>query len=134
MTRIPEMKAEIGLLLKEQNLDEARAKLEELNEEIETATILKDDDRALRAQDEKDQIMEYLEAASGLGGRARKLSTPAEKARSKIQIQIKAACDKIRDYDLDLFEHLASSISTGFCCCYSPNPDMGIIWQVERKN
>ena len=107
-----------------------RERLEELEEELETATMVGDDNRALRAQEEKDQLIKWLKNATGLGGRSRRFTDPVEKARTRLYHNTTLALDKINELDSALYEHLSSSITRGYYCSYRPDPDTPIDWEL----
>ena len=64
----------------------------------------------------------------GLGGRDRRASSGAERARLTVTKGIKAALEKIRASDPSLGQHLATSIKTGYFCSYTPDPQRPITW------
>ncbi len=61
-----------------------------------------------------------LAAAVGLGGRNRKSSSHAERARLAVTKTVKAALSQIRHTDPELGRHLTLSIRTGNFCVYLP--------------
>jgi hypothetical protein len=63
-----------------------------------------------------------------LGGRARNLSDPAEKARTAVTWRIRNAIKKIGQAHPELGRHLEVSIRTGIFCVYAP--DRRILWSV----
>jgi tetratricopeptide (TPR) repeat protein len=53
-------------------------------------------------------------------------------ARVMVTKAIKAAIRKIRDLDISLGHHLATSIHTGYSCVYEPDPIHPVRWQVSE--
>ena len=66
----------------------------------------------------------------GLGGRARKAPSDAERARVNVTKAIKAALARIRDQRPALWRHLANTIRTGTFCSYAPDPRVPTTWHV----
>jgi hypothetical protein len=56
----------------------------------------------------------------GLGGRARRAGSAAERARSAVQRRIKNALGRIADADPELGAVLSRSVRTGNFCVYLP--------------
>jgi predicted ATPase len=75
---------------------------------------------ASRLRAEKDFLFRELAAATGLGGRPRRLGAESERARLNITRAIRSAIAKIRDRAPDAAAHLDRSIQTGTRCSYSP--------------
>jgi hypothetical protein len=69
-------------VLDERARRELKARVRELQQEIDEAAGAHDTARAERAREELDQIVEHLSGALGIGGRARPLGSAAERARS----------------------------------------------------
>ena len=64
---------------------------------MEEAERFNDPDRAARARSEMDTIAEHLAAAVGLGGRDRRATSEAERARSAVTKRIKEAINRIAE-------------------------------------
>jgi TolB-like protein len=99
---------------------ELKARVRELQQEIDDADAAHDAGRAQRAREELDQIVEHLAGALGLGGRARQLGSAAERARSAVTWRIRNAIRKIGAAHPHLGRHLENSVRTGTYCVYSP--------------
>ncbi len=106
-----------------------RRRLGELEEELQQAQAWNDTERAARARQERDLLIQELAGATGLGGRARKAGAPAERARVNITRAVKAALVRIREHSAALGGHLASTIRTGAFCSYTPDPRLPSSWQ-----
>jgi hypothetical protein len=99
-----------------------RDRLRELRPELDAAQGAGDSERAARIEAEIDIIVGELSAAFGLGGRARKEGSGAERARQSVTKAIRDALRRIRDEDVALGEHLARAVRTGLYCSYDPDP------------
>jgi non-specific serine/threonine protein kinase len=108
---------------------EYQRRLNELRQELNEAERLKDPQRKAGAQNEVQAIADYLASAIGLGGRDRKTSSDAERARSAVTKCVKNAIQKIGDAIPSLGYHLAARIKTGYFCSYNPHPDRPVTWK-----
>ena len=106
-----------------------RTRMQELQTELEEAREFNDLDRAERIQEEVDFLSKELSLAVGLGGRARKTNSPAERARSTVTKSIKLAIKRIEKSHPTLGDYLANTIRTGTFCCYTPDPHVSLTWQ-----
>ncbi|MEO3751550.1 AAA family ATPase [Streptomyces sp. B6B3] len=106
--------------------DEARARyrrhLARLDEEIERADALGQDDRAAGLDRERAALLDELRAAAGLGGRARRLGDEAERARKAVTARIRDTLRRLDQHHPELAGHLRGSVTTGARCAYRP-PD-----------
>ena len=69
---------------------------------------------------ERAALIHELAAATGLGGRARRLGDPTERARKTVSARIHDALDKIAGVEPDLAHHLRDNIHLGTQCVYTP--------------
>ena len=99
---------------------ELRARLLDLEEEIEEADRWHDQERAARATAERDALVAELAAAAGLGGRARRLGDQAERARKTVTARIRDVIGRVERLHPALGAHLRASVTTGTFCSYSP--------------
>ncbi len=106
-----------------------RHRLQELREELEEAERFNDQDRAGKARAELETIQCHLASAMGLGGRSRRATSDAERARVAVTKGIKAAIQQIRAMDAELGRHLSLAVSTGYFCCYHLDGDHPVSWQ-----
>jgi hypothetical protein len=106
-----------------------RERLAELREELERASVAQDSARAERARAELHSLERALGEAFGLGGRARRLGDPVERARKAVYNRLRDAIAVIDRSLPDLGRHLARSIRTGTFCSYQPDPP--VRWHVE---
>ena len=99
---------------------EIRARAVELQREIDDADAAHDLGRAERAREELDRLVDSLAGAIGLGGRARGLGSPAERARSAVTWRIRSAIKKVAAVHPRLGRHLDNAVRTGHFCVYQP--------------
>ena len=116
-------------ILDAQAKGEYKRRLNELRQELDEAERFNDPDRAAKAQDEMNAIAQHLASAIGLGGRDRKTSSEAERARCAVTKRIKNAIQKIGDAIPTLGHHLTARIKTGYFCSYNPHPDRPVAWK-----
>jgi tetratricopeptide (TPR) repeat protein len=104
--------------------DQARAEYKRrvtaLQEELEEAGLLNDQGRIDRLRSELDFITRELSRAYGLGGRARRSGSAAERARVNVRRRLKDAIDRIGEQLPDAGRYLNNTIKTGSYCKYSP--------------
>ena len=108
---------------------ECKCRLNELRQDLNEAERFNDPQRKTEAQNEVQEIADYLASAVGLGGRDRKTSSDAERARSAVSKCIKQAVQKIGEAIPSLGYHLAARIKTGYFCSYHPHPDRPVAWK-----
>jgi hypothetical protein len=108
---------------------ECKCRLNELQQNVNEAERFNDPQRKTEAQNEVQAITDYLASAVGLGGRDRRASSDAERARSAVTKCIKKAIQKIGDAIPSLGYHLAARIKTGYFCSYNPHPDRPVAWK-----
>jgi hypothetical protein len=108
---------------------ECKCRLNELRQDLSEAERLNDPQRKSEAQNEIQVIANYLGSAVGLGGRDRRASSDAERARSAVTKCIKKAIQKIGDAIPSLGYHLAARIKTGYFCSYNPHPERPVNWK-----
>jgi tetratricopeptide (TPR) repeat protein len=119
-----------GPLLDVQAKAAYRARLAELQEEIDEAEAFNDPERASRAREELGFLARELAGAVGLGGRDRKTGSDAERARVNVTRAIRTALKRISDHDTVLGRGLGSSIRTGTFCAYEPVPGDEPTWDL----
>jgi tetratricopeptide (TPR) repeat protein len=107
-----------------------KARLDELQGEIDEAERFNDPARAAKARQEKDFLVAELARAVGLGGRDRKAASHAERARLNVTRAIRAALANLGRANPSLGQHLSSTIRTGRYCSYTPDPRAPITWEL----
>jgi uncharacterized membrane protein len=106
-----------------------RQRLRDLQEELTEAQSFNDSGRVEKLQDEIELLTQELVQAVGLGGRARKAASVAERARINVTKRIKIALRKISEQHPILGEHFAQTMRTGTFCVYTPPPHQPVTWQ-----
>jgi len=107
-----------------------RGRLTELREELGDAERGHDPARVAAARTEIDFLARELSAAVGLGGRDRKSSSAAERARLTVTKRIKDALGRIRAGHPALARHLDATIKTGSLCAYGLDPADRAAWSL----
>jgi tetratricopeptide (TPR) repeat protein len=97
-----------------------RARLAELDAEIDEARSWQDPHRAAKARAEREALVAELSAAAGLGGRARRLGDEVERARKTVTARIRDALRRIDAVHPELAAHLRDAVRTGTSCSYQP--------------
>ncbi len=121
---------DVGETLDAQAKAEYRRRLEELEDELDEAQAFGDPERLARAQEERDFLVGELVGAIGLGGRDRRMGSPAERARVSVTRAIRSALARIHEHSPALGEHLERTIHTGTFCSYAPDPRAPADWQI----
>jgi tetratricopeptide (TPR) repeat protein len=97
-----------------------RRRLEELNEQLDTADRTGDQQRAGELAAERDALVASLRQASGLGGRRRAMPDETERARVNVTRTLRATIARIAESAPALAAHLTASVRTGRQCRYQP--------------
>jgi tetratricopeptide (TPR) repeat protein len=115
--------------------DQARAayaaRLRELSEDLAEAEAHADLGRAERLRVARDELVDELERATGLGGRSRSFVDEAERARTAVRKAIKRAIDEIDAGQPAIGRMLRSAVTTGATCVYDPSPAAPIAWSTD---
>jgi hypothetical protein len=126
---LPAFFQDAGPILDSQAKAEYKRRIDELRNDLEEAERFNDFYRVARTRSEMNAVTEQLAAAVGLGGRNRRASSNAERARSAVTKRIKEAINRIADVIPPLGRHLAARIKTGYFCSYNPHPDRPVTWK-----
>ena len=97
-----------------------KQRLSALEEEISEAESFGDVGRVNRAREEIEILATQLAGAVGLGGRDRRASSDAERARINVQRRLKDAIESIGRHDPDLARYLSAAVKTGTYCSFTP--------------
>ena len=108
---------------------EYKRRVNDLRQDLNQTARFNDPQRKTEIQNELQAIADHLAFAVGLGGRDRKTSSDAERARSAVTKCIKKAVRKISEAIPSLGYHLAARIKTGYFCSYNPHPDRPVAWK-----
>jgi hypothetical protein len=106
-----------------------KCRINELRQDLNEADRFNDPQRKAAAQNELHAIVDYLASAVGLGGKDRKISSDAERARSAVTKCIRKAIQKIDHEIPSLGSHLTARIKTGYFCSYNPHPERPVNWK-----
>lgn len=99
---------------------EVSRRIKEFEQELAEAESPRDADRIARIENDISSLKSYLKSGTGLGGRSRSFSSPAENARRAVSRAIHRTSETIRTYHPQLGRHLESSLKIGSSCVYSP--------------
>ncbi len=121
-----------GVLIDAQARHAYRRRLTEIEEDIEEARTLGDDERAAQAAAEREFLVRELARAVGLGGRNRRAGSASERARASVTRAVRHAMVRIHGYHPTLGEHLDHTIRTGTYCAYLPDPRSSAAWKCSR--
>jgi hypothetical protein len=113
-------RGDAGEVLDAQARAEYQQRIVDLRAEIEDADRGADAFRADRARRELDMLVQQLSNAFGLGGRARRVGSAAERARITVQRRLREAIKKVGEHEPELGRHLDWAIRTGTFCAYEP--------------
>ena len=95
-----------------------RQRLHDLDDELAEARTDADEGRVWQLSAERDFLLAELSRAVGLGGRDRRIASPAERARVAVRKAIRSAIDTIAEHHPELANHLRTTVRTGTFCCY----------------
>jgi len=93
-----------------------RARLAELDDKLDRS----DAGDADRLEREREALIAELAHAAGLGGRARRLGDPGERARTAVTARIRDTIRRIAERHPALGAHLQQAVTTGRGCSYRP--------------
>ncbi len=110
-----------------------RDRLDDLSGEIEQAGRFNDPERLHRARTEQEAIVSELRAATGLGGRDRRIGSIEERARLNTTRAIRSAIARTAEHSPWLADHLAACVQTGRVCVYLPGKPALVRWEVHSR-
>src|SRR5262245_1981567 len=113
---------------------EYKRRINVLRHELEESERFNDVQRKTEIQNELEAICDNLASAVGLGGRDRKISSDAERARWAVTKCIKKAIQKVGEAIPSLGYHFAASIKTGYFCSYNPHADRRVAWKFHMTS
>jgi hypothetical protein len=105
-----------------------RRRIAELRKELEELRERGDNGRAAKVESEVDYLAREIARAVGLGGRARRAGSAAERARIRVTSAIKGAMQKISERDASLGDFLSRTVRTGSFCSYVPDSPNPVAW------
>ena len=122
--------ADAGMVLDAPARAAYRRRLAELRDELEEAAAYGDLGRTDRLRAEMEFLTEQLASAMGIGGAARRVGGPSERARSAVTQNIRSTLKRLVRALPALDEALARRIRTGAFCAYEPDPSRPVAWQL----
>jgi hypothetical protein len=125
----PATLGDAGWMLDETAKNAYRRRLVEIDDDIEQARALGDEERAAQADAERDFLVRELSRAVGLGGRDRRAAAASERARVAVTRAVRQAMARIDEHHPELGEHLNRAIRTGTYCAYDPDR-RAVAWMV----
>ncbi|MCM6777605.1 AAA family ATPase [Nocardia sp. CDC159] len=111
-------------MLDEQAKAAYRHRLATLDAEIDRATALGADERAVRLDRERAALLAELRRAAGLAGRTRTLGDEAERARKTVSARVRDTLRRLDREHPELAEHLRASVALGVVCGYHPHREV----------
>lgn len=105
-----------------------RRRIEALRSEIDEAFERGAEEQAERLQAELDQLAAHLAQAFGLGGRGRRASSAAERARLNVTRALRAAIDRVGECAPEAGQVLDRRVRTGTYCAFEPDPGDPVRW------
>ncbi len=110
-----------------------RARLDDLDTELDEAGSNGDTGRLEQLADERDQLLAEVRRVTGLGGRIRhSANDPAERARKAVSGRIRDAIRRLDEVAPRVARHLDRSVRTGLQCSYAPSGEDGPArWRVR---
>jgi hypothetical protein len=97
-----------------------KKRLVELDALIAEAGELGHSYKLQEAEGEREALLAELRRATGLGGRARLVGDPGERARSTVTARIREALGRVERVHPELGAHLRAAVRTGRTCVYDP--------------
>jgi tetratricopeptide (TPR) repeat protein len=119
-----------GEMLDAQSKANYQRRLTELEDELEEARELGNEERVAKAEDEKEAVAREIRRAIGLGGRDRRAASSAERARVAVTRAIRLALERISEQNRDLGRLLSTTIKTGAVCSYVPDERFPVSWRL----
>jgi len=101
-----------------------RRRLAELDAAVDRALAGGEEATAAALERERQDLLDELRRATGLGGRARRLGDDAERARKTVTARIRDSLRRIDARHPELAMHLRSTVTTGTWCRYQPREDV----------
>jgi hypothetical protein len=107
-----------------------KRRLNELEDELEEAREISNEERIAKAEDEMEALGRELKGAIGLAGRDRRAASSTERARIAVTKAIRLSLTKIAENDASLGKLLSATIKTGTFCAYVPDDRFPVSWRL----
>ena len=111
-----------GPMIDAEARDAYRARLVEIDAELDQVDATGDRDRSAGLAAERDALIAELRGAYRLGGRPRRSGASAERARTAVRGRIHDVLQRIEVAHPVLGRHLTRAVRTGSYCVYQPDP------------
>jgi len=128
----PSAGSDLGPALDDRAKAAYRRRLGDIEEDIEEADSMGDDERAARAKRERDFLLTELSRAVGLAGRDRPTGAATERARTSVTRSIRYAMRRVHEHHPELGAHLQHAVRTGTYVAYDPDPQALVRWNVHQ--
>ncbi len=122
-----------GDLLDAQARSAYRYRIEALRSQIDDALASGAEERAHALQGELDDLVAQLAEAFGLGGRPRRASSAAERARVNVTRALRSATATLAETLPEAGTVLDRRVRTGLYCAYEPDESDDIHWVVQPE-
>jgi len=119
-----------GEMLDAQAKADYRRRLIELEDELEEARELGNEERVGKAEEEKEALTREIRRAVGLAGRNRRAASSGQRARVAVTKAIRLALVRISEQNRDLGRLLSTTIKTGAICSYVPDDKVPVSWRL----
>ncbi len=119
-----------GEMLDAQAKADYRRRLIELEDELEEARELGNEERVGKAEEEKEALTREIRRAVGLAGRDRRAASSGQRARVAVTKAIRLALVRISEQNRDLGRLLSTTIKTGAICSYVPDDKVPVSWRL----
>jgi hypothetical protein len=107
-----------GPALDREAIEAYRARVTDLQAEIDQAEQWGETDKAAHLQEELEAIARELGRGVGLGGRPRQEKAAVERARVNVRRRVVLALQQIEAVAPELAAHLSAAVRTGVTCVY----------------
>ena len=119
-----------GEMLDAQAKADYQRRLAELEDELEEARELGNEERVGKAEEEKEALTREIRRAVGLAGRDRRAASSGQRARVAVTKAIRLALVRISEQNRDLGRLLSTTIKTGAICSYIPDDKVPVSWRL----
>lgn len=118
--------SDAGVLIDDQARREYQRRLKEIEEHLEDASFFGDEKRIGDLEDEKNELVRQLAAATGLGGRRIRMSPRAKNDRDAVRSSLKRAIRSLDEKDESLGDHFRNCIRLESLISYVP--ELPVVW------
>lgn len=112
------------------SLEEYRRHWRDLSEQLADAERDHDLGRVAAIREQLEAFERLVRSATAPGGRSRRFTDEAERARQAVQKAIAGCIRRIRRGHPRLADHLETHVKTGSTCCYRRSGARAVVWQI----